>query len=63
MKALKMTTKEVKQGHVPCDCGEFTYVFAQHVLQRLPRDYSGELCGRCDLWVCRLDKLQEDYYV
>jgi hypothetical protein len=26
-------------------------------MERLPRDYSGELCPRCSLWMCKLDKL------
>lgn len=52
-----MTDDEYKQGHAPCHCGEFTHVFRQCAMQRLPRDYSGELCQRCYLWMCRVDKL------
>lgn len=52
-----MTAEEYKQGHAPCQCGEFTHIFRQCAMQRLPRDYSGELCQRCNLWMCKLDKL------
>lgn len=46
------------QGHVPCECGEFTHIFSQDAMGRLPPDYSGELCPRCGLWMCRVDKLE-----
>lgn len=49
--------EEYKQGHAPCHCGEFTHIFRQCAMQRLPRDYSGEMCPRCNLWMCRVDKL------
>jgi hypothetical protein len=57
VKLRKVTPEEHHQGHVPCECGEFTHVFTQHALQRLPRGYCGEMCKRCGLWMCRLDKL------
>jgi hypothetical protein len=55
--ARPMTAEEYKQGHALCHCGEFTHIFRQCAMQRLPRDYSGELCPRCDLWMCKTDKL------
>lgn len=55
--ARPMTAEEYKNGHVPCQCGEYTHVFRQCAMQRLPRDYSGELCHRCSLWMCRIDKM------
>lgn len=55
--ARPMTADEYTQGHVPCDCGEYTYIFRQCVMQRLPRGYSGELCQLCGLWMCKIDKL------
>jgi hypothetical protein len=52
-----MTTDEYKQGHAPCHCGEYTHILRQCAMERLPRGYSGELCPRCGLWMCKLDKL------
>lgn len=49
---------EHQSGHSPCQCGEFTHIFRAQVLKQLPRGYSGELCPRCDLWMCRLDKIE-----
>ena len=57
MSIRPMTIKEYEQGHALCHCGEFTHVFSQCVMQRLPRDYTGELCPRCSLWMCKTDKL------
>ena len=51
-----MTAGEHKQGHAPCECGEFTHVFRQCAMQRLPSDYIGDMCPRCDLLMCKLDK-------
>lgn len=53
----RMTADELKQGHAPCQCGEYTHIFSQRAMDRLPRDYSGEVCERCDMWMCRVDKL------
>jgi len=55
--ARPMKANEYEQGHAPCLCGEFTHIFRQCAMQRLPRDYSGELCPRCSLWMCKTDKL------
>jgi hypothetical protein len=52
-----MTTEKYKQGHAPCHCGEFTHIFRQCAMQRLPTGYSGELCPRCNLWMCKTEKL------
>ena len=56
--ARPITADEYKQGHAPCHCGEFTHIFRQCAMQRLPRDYSGELCPRCSLWMCKADKME-----
>ena len=56
--AKPMTVDEYKQGHSTCHCGEFTHIFRQCAMQRLQRDYSGELCPRCGLWMCKTDKLE-----
>jgi hypothetical protein len=50
---------ELQQGHAPCECGEFTHVFRQIVLQRLPKGYCGELCPRCNLLMCRMDRIKD----
>jgi hypothetical protein len=55
--ARPMTVEEYKQGHAPCHCGEFTHIFGTLAMRQLPRDYSGELCPRCGLWMCKIDKL------
>lgn len=47
-------------GHVPCNnCTEFTHVLSARVIAALPDDYHGELCPKCKLWMCRLDKINE----
>lgn len=56
--ARTMTAEEHEQGHAPCDCGEFTHIFRNSTMQKLPRDYNGELCPRCNLWMCRTDRLR-----
>lgn len=57
--AKVMTADEHKQGHVPCSCcGEYTHIFKQSAMQRLPPGYCGELCQRCWQWMCRIDKLE-----
>ena len=53
----KLSSAELKQGHVPCACGEFTTIIKYCATERMPRDYSGEMGPRCSLWVCRIDKL------
>lgn len=53
-----MTPDEHVAGHAVCECKEFTHVFKQCAIQRLPKDYSGELCKRCSIWMCRVDKLE-----
>ena len=57
MPMYSLTPDTLIAGHAVCDCGEFTYIFRQCAMQRLPNDYSGELCRRCGMWMCRLDKL------
>ena len=52
-----MTANDDDAGHAVCDCGAFTYIFRQCAMQRLPKDYSGEMCQRCGMWMCRLEKL------
>lgn len=52
-----MTYTEQEQGYFVCDCGRFAHVWRASVLKRLPRDYHGELCPDCKLWMCGLEKL------
>lgn len=58
--AKKVTTEDFQNGHMPCNCGQFTHIFRQCAMKRLPRDYSGELCPQCNLWMCRIDKLKDE---
>lgn len=47
-------------GTIDCpDCDNYTHVCSLAVLKRLPRDYSGELCQECGLWMCDKAKIQE----
>jgi len=49
---------DLKKGHKQCtDCNEFTYIFRVGVLKSLPKDYHGEICPKCNLWMCRIDKI------
>ena len=57
MDARPMTADEYEAGHAVCDCGEYTHVFRQCAMQRLPKDYSGEMCQRCSMWMCRVATL------
>jgi len=51
---------DLKNGHKPCpNCTEFTYIFRAAVIESLPKDYTGELCPKCNLWMCRIDKIGE----
>ena len=51
---------ETQPGHAPCnECDVFTFVFSAEAVKRLPPGYTGELCPRCGLWVCRIDKLAD----
>ena len=51
---------ETQSGHATCnECDVFTFVFSAETVKRLPPGYTGELCPRCGLWVCRIDKLAE----
>lgn len=57
--ARPVTQEEFDQGHAPCDCGKFTHVFRQCAMDRLPKDYSGELCKECGMWMCSVEKLEQ----
>ena len=46
-------------GHDPCQCGDFTFVHSPDLLLRLPKDYHGEECPRCSMWMVRIDKIKE----
>ena len=48
---------EFEQGYVVCDCGKYVHVFRAATLSRLPKDYSGELCGECSCWMVAVEKL------
>ena len=54
-----MTPAEHAQGYAVCDCGRFAHAWRASVLKRLPRDYHGELCPVCSLWVCSVTLLQQ----
>ena len=54
-----MTAAEHDQGYTVCPCGKFAHVFRAEVLRKLPRDYSGELCPECKLWMVSVEKLRE----
>ena len=45
------------KGYEICECGEYAYIYAADVLQRLPPGYTGELCPRCKLWMCAVKYL------
>jgi hypothetical protein len=49
----------MERGYVECDCGEFAHVINNKAAKTLPRGYCGELCPRCDMWMARIDKLEE----
>lgn len=53
-----LTPEEYRQGYVVCQCGTFCHIFRAAVLKRLPRDYHGELCPDCKLYMCAVSKLQ-----
>ncbi len=53
----QMTDKEHQQGFVVCECGKYAHVFRASVLQQLPKDYHGELCPNCQLWLVAVEKL------
>ena len=53
-----LTAEEHRQGYAVCECGKFCHVFRAAVLKRLPKDYHGELCPECHLWMCAVDKIQ-----
>lgn len=53
-----MTPEEREQGYVVRDCGIFAHVWRAGVLKRLPRDYHGELCPECSLWMCSVAMLR-----
>ena len=54
----QITKEEYEAGHAVCDCGEFTHIFRQLAMHRLQKGYSGEMCKRCSMWMCRLDKIE-----
>jgi hypothetical protein len=59
MQAKRLTPADIGAGYVKChDCdGEFSHVFSQAAMQKLPKTYSGEMCRKCNLWMCRTDML------
>jgi hypothetical protein len=59
MQAKRMTPADIGTGYVKCHTcdGKFSHVFSQSAMQRLPKNYSGEMCSDCKLWMCRTDML------
>ena len=51
----RMTRDEYVQGFIVCPCGKFAHVVRPDVLRRLPREYSGELCPECSMWMCSVE--------
>lgn len=45
----------IENGHIPCECGEYTHIVSSRVTKTLPKGYSGEMCPRCHLWMCRIN--------
>jgi len=43
-----------------CDCGKFAYIMSAAVLKKLPKDYHGECCPDCNLYMCAVDKLPKE---
>lgn len=53
-----MDKLDFESGHIPCNnCTEFTHISHTEVIHKLPNDYHGELCPKCNLWMCRIDKI------
>jgi hypothetical protein len=46
------------QGYTACHCGKFVHIYRAAVLQLLPKDYSGEMCAECGVWMCAIDKVE-----
>jgi hypothetical protein len=57
--ARRVTAEAHVRGFCICGCGKFVHVFSASVLQKLPRDYHGELCPECKLWMCSVVRLRE----
>lgn len=53
----ELTAEELRQGYAICGCGTFAYVFRASLLAGLSKDYAGELCRDCGLWVVAVEKL------
>lgn len=55
-----ITPEERAQGWASCPhCDEYAHAIRASVLQGLPRDYYGENCQRCGLFMCRKSLLVE----
>ena len=53
-----MTTPEF----IVCECGKYAYVVRADVLCKLPKNYMGELCEKCTMWMCSVDVLRNAGY-
>ena len=53
-----MTQDEHKKGYIICDCGKFAHIWNSNVLPLLPKNYNGELCPECNLWMCLVTYLE-----
>jgi hypothetical protein len=52
-----ITMEDYARGYIICTCGKFAHILRTEVLQKLPKDYHGELCPECGLFMCAVDKL------
>lgn len=50
---------DIQQGYTVCECKKFAYLSTSEVLRKLPKDYAGELCQQCRLWVCAIEKIRK----
>ncbi|MEW5976072.1 MAG: hypothetical protein AB1898_09755 [Acidobacteriota bacterium] len=57
MIAHSLDRRDVKNGYTICDCGEYAHVFRQQILNKLPKDYTGEMCRECNMWRYKLEHL------
>lgn len=45
-------------GFEVCECKKFAFIYLLDILRLLPREYHGELCTQCGLWVCNIRYLK-----
>lgn len=59
MAARHPTREDLDRGYMICGCGKFAHVFRASVLTTLPKNYHGERCPECNLWMVGVDKLRK----